>query len=1077
MNYFKQIILILTLWSLIPIGGQSQATMECHQITTLAAPDQPLILYALDFVNGAYLQSLGNYKPEDFTITFTDGGGNVLPNYFIPVPYTRIINYKLVYKPLQDSCSNKLVIIGTEGTQAIVCQADLHFSIMPGQTFKMLPSDFLESGYINDDLYDLVIKDLQGNVVANNIISYHQSTKVYQVQVIDKSNGNKCWSDFKVTGYQASHAKAVCKTRLDISLDANGRANLPAYLLNENSSNFVSLWSSKTEFTCEDVNTTQTVKLFVANTDDIISQCTCEVNIQDKLAPVVVMKSNVTVHVNGITPTTILPEVVANYYDNCGFASVQVIPNTLDCNSTNPTKVTLIAKDKGGATVTGSTYVYYTVNPGSSILVCNDEVEIEFNGQDTIWITPQMVLEGSYSCGGNYEVTISQFNITRPKPFVVKSDIGNTLQYRVTNKNTGNNCWGNLIVSRKINCTDPFVVCDTECPNGNPGSCSSSYTVSDNLDWPCSFVSYACDEDLLDKYTPEDLINLHGIPKEDVYPQIINYQCDVIEMGYTDQSIAVGGVNSKEKKVIRSWTVLDWLTGEKYNYIQVIQLLKGISNICDTLPWDAPLGDCTSGHTDQDALEWPADITVSGSGISLNILKLNPDVHVNNVEPRIIASCSFNYKVTFTDQITEIDANTTNVIRTWRVNDQFNNTEATYNQKITLIGKSPKSTVCATTFNGTPIADVDMNLGTTSESGCADINFVPNVEIKPSKAGNAKDGVDIMDLVMAYEHILGLRVLNPYQLLAANVSGGGGGITTLDLVLLKKVVEGVTPNWDNVPIWKFIDKNHTIVNGVITPHKESINTNDLMYSNQFLGIKMGDIDGSYREENKLVSTYAVVKGTDTAINKGETYELSLKSDRTQSLVAVQLEFDIKDKGIIIKNVDGSSLPGFDPTQHVKITEDKLIIQWYINLSSQPLGVGLKNNQEMVKITYVAAKNSVLSDILSLNMAANNSIKQAGDKDPSDVSLHWESKILNDINNYVNSEIQIYPNPFTNKIQIQGIDSNTTYTLMDAMGNTLINGKVQDSEPISLSDLANGCYFIKLQEPGKNPSIHKLIKVE
>ncbi len=1076
MNYFKQIILILVIWSTHSFDAKCQATLECVQVTILVN-DHPVTLNAVDFVIGSYLQSLGNYKPEDFTITFTDGGGNVLPNFFLPVPYTRIINYKVVYEPLQDSCTNKLVIIGTEGTQAIVCQADLHFSIMPGQTLQMLPSDFLESPYVNNDLYDLVIKDLQGNVIANNIIPYHQNTKIYQVQVIDRSNGNKCWSDFKVTGYQANHAIAHCDAHTLGSVNNLGTCTISPQTLDNGSSNFVSMWSSKTEFNCEDVNTTQTVKLMVANTANIISQCACEVTIQDKIPPVVIMKSNASVHVNGIIPTTITPEIVANYFDNCGFASVQVIPNALDCNSTNPTKVTLIVKDKGGATVTGSTYVNYTVNPVSATVVCKSEVEIEFIGQDTIWITPQMVLEGSYSCGGNFEVSIFHNNITRPKPFVVKSDIDNILQYRVTNKNTGNSCWGILKVNRLINCTDPFIVCDTDCPNGNPGNCNSSYTVNDNLDWPCSFVSYACDEDLLDKYTPEDLINLHGIPKEDVYPQIINYQCDVIEMLHTDNAIPVGGVNSKEKKVIRTWMVIDWLTGEQYPYIQVIQLLKGISNICDTLPWDAPIGDCASGHTDKDAVEWPADITISNGGISLNILKLNPDVHVNNVEPRITASCSFNYKVTFTDQITEIDANTTNVIRTWKVNDQFNNTEATYNQKISLIGKSPKTTVCATTFNGTPIADVDMNLGTTTESGCADINFIPNVEIKPFKTGNAKDGVDIMDLVMVYEHILGLRVLNPYQLEAANVSGGGTGITTFDLVLLQRMVNGVIQNWDNVPVWKFLDKNHTIVNGVITPYKESINTNDLMYSNQFLGIKMGDIDGSYREANKLVSTYAVVKGTDTAINKGEIYELSLKSDRTQSLVAVQLEFDIKDKGIIVKGVDGSNLPGFDPVEHVKITEDKLIIQWFINLSANPLGIGLKNNQEIVKISYVAAKNSVLSDIISLNKTANNSIKQAGDRDPSQVSLHWDSKILNDIDDYVNSHIQIFPNPFRQAIQIIGIDDLAEYSVMDATGIIKFHGTVQDSQPIDLEGLANGCYLIKLQEQGKNPSVHKIIKVE
>jgi hypothetical protein len=69
-----------------------------------------------------------------------------------------------------------------------------------------------------------------------------------------------------------------------------------------------------------------------------------------------------------------------------------------------------------------------------------------------------------------------------------------------------------------------------------------------------------------------------------------------------------------------------------------------------------------------------------------------------------------------------------------------------------------------------------------------------------------------------YEGVLGLRQLNPYQMMAADVSGTLGGISTLDLVILKDMVDGVTNTWPaTVPVWRFLDKNHQIINGNISP--------------------------------------------------------------------------------------------------------------------------------------------------------------------------------------------------------------------------------------------------------------------
>ncbi|MBK8888587.1 MAG: hypothetical protein IPN46_19515 [Saprospiraceae bacterium] len=67
---------------------------------------------------------------------------------------------------------------------------------------------------------------------------------------------------------------------------------------------------------------------------------------------------------------------------------------------------------------------------------------------------------------------------------------------------------------------------------------------------------------------------------------------------------------------------------------------------------------------------------------------------------------------------------------------------------------------------------------------------------------------------------------------------------------MKKLVDGVTDNWPaTVPVWRFLDKNHQIINGNISPINTFINTNNLIYGNEFIGIKMGDVNGSYNPDD------------------------------------------------------------------------------------------------------------------------------------------------------------------------------------------------------------------------------------
>jgi len=75
-----------------------------------------------------------------------------------------------------------------------------------------------------------------------------------------------------------------------------------------------------------------------------------------------------------------------------------------------------------------------------------------------------------------------------------------------------------------------------------------------------------------------------------------------------------------------------------------------------------------------------------------------------------------------------------------------------------------------------------------------------------------------------------------------------------------------------------------------------------------------------------------------------------------------------------------------------------------------------------------------------------------------------------ITELVKSNVFVFPNPFTSKLNIQGATGNETYELVNALGQQIYMGKNITEQ--DFSDLAKGFYFMKVQN---TTSVIKLVK--
>jgi hypothetical protein len=111
------------------------------------------------------------------------------------------------------------------------------------------------------------------------------------------------------------------------------------------------------------------------------------------------------------------------------------------------------------------------------------------------------------------------------------------------------------------------------------------------------------------------------------------------------------------------------------------------------------------------------------------------------------------------------------------------------------------------------------------------------------------NGVSTTDLVLIQKHILGIKPLSsPYRMIAADVNDSKS-ITTLDLILIRRLILNIDERFESGLSWKFVDAKYKFVDPT-NPWKNNIPEvvkveNVLRIARvDFIAIKMGDVNGS-----------------------------------------------------------------------------------------------------------------------------------------------------------------------------------------------------------------------------------------
>jgi hypothetical protein len=72
------------------------------------------------------------------------------------------------------------------------------------------------------------------------------------------------------------------------------------------------------------------------------------------------------------------------------------------------------------------------------------------------------------------------------------------------------------------------------------------------------------------------------------------------------------------------------------------------------------------------------------------------------------------------------------------------------------------------------------------------------------------------------------------------------------------------------------------------------------------------------------------------------------------------------------------------------------------------------------------------------------------------------------------KFSIYPNPFSDVVNIIGINGNASFNLFTIDGKLIKKGKLEENNQINLNDLSKGLYLLQLNSDGKTET-KKIIK--
>jgi len=578
-----------------------------------------------------------------------------------------------------------------------------------------------------------------------------------------------------------------------------------------------------------------------------------------------------------------------------------------------------------------------------------------------------------------------------------------------------------------------------------------------DIAWPTAelnvFVEGVTPSNISQLMSPNALLAVEGIDSSDVFPEVlIEAFCqNLIGVAYDDTVFEEGG---NQFRIVRNWTLLDWLTGQAYTFTQVIKNYVVGGLICDFLPNSAPIGDCASGHTLDDDVEWPDDLEIADHRISPDELEAVLGIEYEDTRPVLYNNPSI-YELEYVDFLGELSQTELKIEREWtlsRTGIVGQNWVYIQNITVDLTDFGKLVTVNTNTFR--PVPDVVINSNTmTNQDGIA----YTEEDVDPTRLDQTRNGINIRDLILAQSHVLGMMQLDEIQALTADINDDQL-VSTLDLLTIEQII--LSYESDLREEWVFSDQTDESSAGVAPKA-------------HYIAYKPGDIDDSAElggeQTNYMTATLMI---QDQLLNAGEVYEVPMYITGNIEALATELHLLFDAQMVDIRNV--SSQQSFEEVSFNIINGNRLSMV----TKNGDIGAQLIDSlNSFVTLTIEALEDGTLKNVFGLS-DTNESFILDSDMELILIEDFFEGEITTSTLELTEMDaFKVYPNPVVDKIQIKCstcAGESYTFELWSMDGSLLL--RERNPSEIDVSLMPSGVFTYRILN-SEGMQSGKLIKTD
>lgn len=337
-----------------------------------------------------------------------------------------------------------------------------------------------------------------------------------------------------------------------------------------------------------------------------------------------------------------------------------------------------------------------------------------------------------------------------------------------------------------------------------------------------------------------------------------------------------------------------------------------------------------------------------------------------------------------------------------------------------------------------------------------------NYNLNVLKEDALTNGVDVLDAFIINQHVVGQQTLsNPFDLFAADLHKNQS-ISEADVVNVLKIIlgyNGIGINPGNV--WAFYNAKDSLLISETTALTDTSLT--------CIGVKSGDLTGdaltkcgeSYNKPTTCLNLiYPVLQA-----EKEKKYLIPITSSNYNSIIGFQSGFKLNDERLKLNSILKVKLRMQPGNLNPYLILDTVHFNFAF-IANSPALFTIAPNEVLFYLDVTALEDGHYTNFISATDQTCKTVAYNVNQEALNICMN---SILSNSNELKNSKIEIFPNPFSDKLQIRFPQNfnKSNLQIVDVFGRQIYSSKI-NSDPNQILEIPGnlfpnkGIFYIKLQ---------------